>query len=71
VSRVVDVARTLWRNEPVIVRTALPQLVSLGLLTAHQADALSATLAAVGSLVVEVVGLVGAFRARSKVTPTK
>lgn len=61
------VLTALWRREPVLIRTGLPELVALGILTAHQASWISGTATAVATLVAQAVALVGAVRARAKV----
>lgn len=69
--KIVTWLRALWRDEPVLLRTGLPELVALGVLSAHQAAAVSGTATAVVALVAQVLAVIGAVRARAKVTPTK
>lgn len=60
--------RALWAKEPVLVSTALPVLVTIGVLTQAQLSTLTHVLASVGAVVAEVAA---AFGARSQVTPVK
>ncbi|MGN6607952.1 MAG: hypothetical protein ACTHMS_13195 [Jatrophihabitans sp.] len=64
---VIRIAKDLWAREPVIVSTVIPELASVGVLSAHQADAVSGTITAAVALAAQGVALVGAFVARSKV----
>jgi branched-subunit amino acid transport protein len=63
--------KALWKQEPVIIHTAVPALVVAGVFTAHEAALINAANSGVVSGVAGVLGLVGAWRARKKVTPAK
>ena len=57
-----NLLKKIWAEEPVITRVGLALAVSAGVLTATQAST-------VGDLIAALVSAVGAFSARSKVTP--
>lgn len=59
--------RALWAREPVIISTVVPALSGLGLLSAAQADAVSAAVGQFGGLGAAAVAVLGAFGARRAV----
>lgn len=66
--RVLAALRALWRREPVLIGTALPMLVGLGVLTAGQANLISSSVATVASVVSGLAIGFGTLRARAAVT---
>lgn len=67
-SRAGDLARAVWRDEPVLTAAIPSVLVTVGVITTIQANALTA---AIGSLAAGGAELAVAFGARSQVTPVR
>jgi hypothetical protein len=68
VSRAVELARTLWANEPVLVSSVPAILVTIGIISTTQA---SAAPAIIGSITAAATELAVAFGARSQVSPVR
>lgn len=66
--KLVAIARSLWQREPVLVGTALPVLVTLGVVSQDQASAITNAITGAATVVAEIAVAVGV---RSKVTPSK
>ena len=58
----------LWHREPVLIGTALPVLVTIGVLTQDQATVLTNAITGLVAVAAEVAA---AFGVRAKVTPVK